>query len=69
MPNVDPNTGILDRNEPYTSMAKHRCIDEGAGKLPCLGMQLVPSTDEEREIKVGDEIEVLETGPHFYIKQ
>jgi uncharacterized protein YcbX len=69
MPNVDPDTGIADRNQPYSSMAKHRCIDAGAGNKPCLGMHVVPSSDAERVVRVGDEIEVLERGEHFYVKQ
>lgn len=50
-------------------MAKYRCIDEGAGNKPCLGMQMVPMNGDSSTIKVGDEIEVLEIGSHFYIKQ
>ena len=69
LPNVEPTTGIVDRDDPYSTMSKYRCIDEGAGNNPCLGMQMVPISGEPGTIKVGDEIEVLETGPHHYIKQ
>ncbi|KAF2098788.1 hypothetical protein NA57DRAFT_38830 [Rhizodiscina lignyota] len=69
LPNVDPKSGVPDRNEPYATMAKYRRIDEGAGIYPCLGMQVTPMDGETNLIKVGDEIEVLETGEHFYIKQ
>jgi uncharacterized protein YcbX len=65
LPNVDPETGIADRNEPGTTMRKYRVIDEGS-QSACLGMQVTPLTQEE--IKVGDEVEVLERGEHFFLK-
>ncbi|KAF1843464.1 uncharacterized protein K460DRAFT_287477 [Cucurbitaria berberidis CBS 394.84] len=64
LPNVDPETGIADRNEPMTTMRKYRVIDEGS-KSACLGMQVTPLGDGE--VKVGDSIEVLETGKHFFL--
>ncbi|KAF2145248.1 uncharacterized protein K452DRAFT_266000 [Aplosporella prunicola CBS 121167] len=69
MPNVDPTTGARDRREPYTTMAEFRRIDPGAGKFPCLGMQMVPLSGEAGEICVGDEVGVEETGEHCYIPQ
>ncbi|KAF2705633.1 MOSC domain-containing protein [Pleomassaria siparia CBS 279.74] len=63
LPNVDPETAVADRNEPGTTMRKHRVIDKGS-KSPCLGMQVTPLT--QGEIRVGDEIEVLEKGEHFF---
>ena len=65
LPNVDPETGIPDRNEPGTTMRKYRIID-GGSKSPCLGMSVTPFG--LGEIKVGDEIEVLGTGEHFFLK-
>lgn len=65
LPNVDPETGIADRNEPGTTMRKYRVIDKGSNS-PCLGMQVTPLA--EGEIQVGDEIEVLERGEHFFLK-
>lgn len=65
LPNVDPETGIADRNEPGTTMRKYRVIDSGS-QSPCLGMQVTPLT--EGEIKVGDEVELLEIGEHFFLK-
>ncbi|KAF2124958.1 hypothetical protein P153DRAFT_434668 [Dothidotthia symphoricarpi CBS 119687] len=64
LPNVDPKTGIADKNEPGTTMRKYRVIDQGS-KNACLGMQVTPLG--VGEVKVGDSIEVLETGEHFYL--
>ncbi|KAF2748614.1 hypothetical protein M011DRAFT_440950 [Sporormia fimetaria CBS 119925] len=65
LPNVDPDTGVADRNEPGTTMRKYRVIDKGS-QSACLGMQVTPLT--LKEIKVGDEVEVLERGEHYYLK-
>lgn len=67
LPNVDPATGIRDRNEPENTMKKYRIIDGGSIK-PCLGMQVTPLVKEQGEIKVGDEVEVLAYGEHFFLK-
>lgn len=64
LPNVDPETGIADANEPMTTMRKYRVIDEGS-KNAVLGMQVTPL--EAGEVKVGDTIEVLETGSHYFL--
>lgn len=69
LPNVNQDSGIKHESEPNRTLKSFRCIDEGDGKNACLGMQMVPAEEERRVIKVGDEIEVLETGEHFYIKQ
>jgi uncharacterized protein YcbX len=45
-------------------MRKYRVIDEGS-KSACLGMQVTPL--EEGVISVGDSIEILETGDHFFL--
>lgn len=68
LPNVDQITGVRDKTEPFTTLRSYRAIDPGAGKHACLGMQMVPAL-EESTIKVGDLIEVLETGEHYYITQ
>ncbi|KAJ9669678.1 hypothetical protein H2201_000062 [Coniosporium apollinis] len=68
LPNVDPKTGVKDNNEPLSTLRSYRLIDEGAGTSPCLGMQMTPVSANGGEVKVGDEIEVLETGEHYYIK-
>lgn len=64
LPNVDPDTGIPDRNEPSSTLRKYRIIDEG-NKNPCLGMQCVPLV--EGDVRIGDYVEVLETGKHFFL--
>ncbi|KAF1982718.1 MOSC-domain-containing protein [Aulographum hederae CBS 113979] len=66
LPNVDPKTGIADRNEPYSTLNGYRRIDTGAPNYPALGMQLVPAA-VGGEVRVGDEVEVLEVGEHHYI--
>lgn len=68
LPNVNPATGVRHGSEPNKTLKIHRRIDGGDPKNACLGMQMVPASDNS-EIKVGDTIEVLETGEHFYLKQ
>lgn len=68
LPNVDQITGVRDKTEPFQTLRSYRAIDPGAGKNACLGMQMVPAL-EGSTIKVGDLIEVLETGEHYYLKQ
>jgi uncharacterized protein YcbX len=65
LPNVDPETGNADRNQPSTTMLKYRVIDEGS-KAACLGMMMTPLGDGE--VRVGDEVKVLEKGKHFFVK-
>ena len=48
-------------------MKKYRVIDGGSIN-PCLGMQVTPLVKEQGEIKVGDEVEVLARGEHFFLK-
>ncbi|KAK3672095.1 hypothetical protein LTR78_008065 [Recurvomyces mirabilis] len=67
LPNVDPDTGVKDGNEPYTTLGKTRKVDEGAYPHPCLGMQMIPLF-ERGILRVGDSVEVLETGEHSYEK-
>lgn len=68
LPNVDPITGVKDALEPDKAMRSFRTIDLGAPNKACLGMQMVPAS-EEGEISVGDCIEVLQRGEHFFLKQ
>ncbi|KAK1069550.1 hypothetical protein LTR74_004877 [Friedmanniomyces endolithicus] len=67
LPNVDPDTGIKDRNESYTTLGKTRKVDKGAYPHPCLGMQTIPLF-ERGIVRVGDVIQVLESGEHCYEK-
>lgn len=68
LPNVDPVTGVKDALEPDKTMRSFRTIDLGAPNKACLGMQMVPAS-EEGEICVGDSIEVLQRGEHFFLKE
>lgn len=60
LPNVDPDSGIKDKNEPYTTLMKTRKTIESEPKAAFLGMQILPLL-EYGIISVGDEIEVLES--------
>ena len=68
LPNVNPNTGKKHGSEPNRTLKSFRCVDPGDAKNACLGMQMVPAL-EENEMQVGDEVQVLETGEHLYIRQ
>jgi uncharacterized protein YcbX len=63
LPNVDPETGVADKNEPLTTLRSYRIIDEGS-KNACLGMQATPM--DVGAVAVGDRIEVLEIGKHKF---
>lgn len=67
LPNVHPITGVRDAIEPDKTMRSFRTIDAGAPNKACLGMQMVPAS-EESEISVGDCVEVLKKGEHFFMK-
>lgn len=67
VPNVNQITGDKDKAEPQKAMRKFRQIDAGAKDKACMGMMCVP-TLEQSQIKVGDLLQVLETGEHFYLK-
>lgn len=69
MPNVDQVTGEKHATEPDNTMRSFRAVDEGTGpNIGCLGMQMVPLS-KDSALRVGDEIIVLESGEHNYIKQ
>ncbi|MCJ1485492.1 hypothetical protein MMC06_005666 [Schaereria dolodes] len=68
LPNVDQVTGDRHPSEPDRTLRSFRCIDEGAGKNACLGMMMVPVT-ENGNVRIGDRVKVLETGDHLYIMQ
>ncbi|KAJ5864167.1 Molybdenum cofactor sulfurase C-terminal [Penicillium soppii] len=67
LPNVDPASGDRHKSEPDKTLKSYRRIDEGDRTNACLGMQLVPAK-KEFVLRVGDEVNVLETGLHQYIK-
>ncbi|KAK2759557.1 hypothetical protein FQN54_003036 [Arachnomyces sp. PD_36] len=66
LPNVDPDSGERHDSEPDKTMRSFRCIDEGDPRKACLGMQMVPSS-QDFTLRVGDELVVLETGKHSWI--
>ena len=66
MPNVHEATGEKHALEPDFTLRKMRDVDAGAKSFGCLGMQAVPAS-EWGQIRVGDRVEVLETGDHHYI--
>ena len=66
LPNVNQITGIPHPTEPDATLLSYRKIDPGAKYTACLGMMLVPA-EEHSVIRVGDSIELLETGEHYYI--
>lgn len=60
LPNVDPDTGIKDKNEPYKTLMRTRKTIPSEPKGAFLGMQILPLL-EYGIISVGDEVEVLES--------
>ena len=52
--------------EPEAAMRTTRRIDRGARLQSCMGMMMVPA-GQVGSMKVGDRIEVLATGEHFYV--
>lgn len=67
LPNVDQDTGLQDKNEPFTTLSRTRKVDKGAYPHPCLGMQMIPLF-QQGIIRVGDQVEILERGEHHYEK-
>ena len=68
LPNNNPMTGRKHGSEPNRTLKEFRRVDPGDPKNACLGMQMVPAL-EDSQIRVGDEVTVLEIGEHLYIKQ
>jgi uncharacterized protein YcbX len=60
LPNVDPDTGVKDKNEPYKTLMRTRKTIPSEPKGAFLGMQIVPLL-EYGIVSVGDEVEVVET--------
>lgn len=66
VPNVDPDTAVKHKKQPWNMLMSYRRIDEGIRFKPCFGMLCVPR--EEGEIRVGDTFEITEvTGDHRYL--
>lgn len=59
VPNVDPLTAEKHKQQPWDTLMKYRRIDKGAKFKPAFGMLCCPRN--EGEIRVGMELQVLET--------
>ena len=73
VPNVDPDTAVKNKKEPWTTLVSYRRVDEGVKYKPCYGMLCCPRT--EGAIEVGMEMEIREVmqaaggkGEHRYVK-
>ncbi|KAK5077976.1 hypothetical protein LTR51_000160 [Lithohypha guttulata] len=73
VPNVDPDTAVKNKKEPWNTLVSYRRVDEGVKYKPCFGMLCCPRS--EGYIEVGMEIEIREvmqaaggTGEHHYVK-
>ena len=67
VPNVDPDSAVKHKKEPWDTLVSYRRVDEGMKYKPCFGMLCCPRN--EGEIAVGMRFEVLETtDKHFYQK-
>lgn len=60
LPNVDPDTGIKDRDEPYATLSRTRKVDESDPSKAYLGMQVVPLF-EYGVVRVGDVVHVRQS--------
>lgn len=67
LPNVDPVTGVRDKQEPFETLKRTRVVDEGAKPHSSLGMSVLPLF-ERGMVRVGERVEVLERGVHVYEK-
>lgn len=66
VPNVDPDTGVPHKKQPWDTLVSYRRIDEGIKWKPCFGMLSAPRG--EGVVAVGMRLEVLEeTSEHRYI--
>lgn len=67
VPNVEPNTGVKHKKQPWDMLMSYRRVDEGIKFKPCFGMLCCPRN--EGKIEVGMRFEVTaETNDHKYIK-
>ena len=65
VPNVEPNTAVKDKHEPWDTLVSYRRIDKGIKFKPCFGM--LGLTKTEGIIEVGMSLEVVEkTDKHNY---
>lgn len=73
VPNVDPDTAVPNKKEPWGTLYGYRRVDEGVKVKPCFGMLCCPRN--EGAIEVGMEVEIKEvtraaggSGEHRYVK-
>jgi uncharacterized protein YcbX len=67
VPNVDADTAVKHKKEPWDTLMSYRRVDEGMKYKPCFGMLCCPRN--EGEVAVGMRFEVLETtDKHYYQK-
>ena len=66
MPNVDPDSAVKHKKQPWDTLVSYRRVDEGIKYKPCFGMLSAPRG--EGVVEVGMRLEVLEeTSEHRYI--
>lgn len=66
VPNVDPDTALKHKKQPWDTLVSYRRVDEGIKYKPCFGMLAAPRS--EGLVEVGMKLEVLEeTNQHRYI--
>ncbi|KAJ5670048.1 uncharacterized protein N7477_005411 [Penicillium maclennaniae] len=66
VPNVDPDSAVKHKKQPWDTLVSYRRIDEGIKYKPCFGMLSAPRS--EGVVEVGMRLEVLEeTNEHRYI--
>lgn len=66
VPNVDPDTAVQHKKQPWDTLVSYRRIDEGIKYKPCFGMLSAPRG--EGVVEVGMRLEVLEeTTEHRYV--
>lgn len=74
VPNVDPDTAVENKKEPWSTLCKYRRIDDGVKYKPCFGMLACPRT--AGLVEVGMEAEIREVTRaaggkaenHMYVK-
>ncbi|KAJ5123630.1 MOSC N-terminal beta barrel [Penicillium atrosanguineum] len=67
VPNVDPDSAVKHKKQPWDMLVSYRRVDEGIKYKPCFGMLSAPRS--EGVVEVGMRLEVLEeTSEHRYIK-
>lgn len=66
VPNVDPDSAVKHKKQPWDTLVSYRRVDEGIKWKPCFGMLSAPRG--EGVVEVGMRLEVLEeTSEHRYI--